>query len=124
MSLLQRSLLLLTASVPLVLSAMGGGPAFAGDSTPAAAFFKAPVPIVGAALSDSSATPLFAIKDGWTVFDPDGVSSASASFTTYNLYPNPIVETVWSFSGGTDTTTATGRIQRQIRVRSAVYGLS
>jgi hypothetical protein len=64
----------LTATAAAALCS--AAPASADTLGPAVKYFKAPLPVVGGTLSDSSGTPSFSIKDGWAVNDGDGICSA------------------------------------------------
>lgn len=69
-------------------------PASADTVGPAVKYFKAPIPLIGGVLSDSSGTPSFSIKNGWSVNDGDGICAAST--TLYRSYPDYTTSTVWS----------------------------
>lgn len=74
-------------------------------SGPAISYFTTAVPVVGTVLSNSSSQPSFAIKDGWTVYDPNGVCSARTDFYDGGT------TTIWSFRGNSSTNKATHKYQ-------------
>jgi hypothetical protein len=73
---------------------------------PAINYFKTAVPIVGGVLSNSSSQPSFAVKDGWTLYDPNGVCSAYTDF-----YDGGTTRRIWNFAGSSSTKTVSGRYQ-------------
>jgi hypothetical protein len=75
-------------------------------SGPSVNFFKTPVPVIGGLLSDSSNQPSFAVKDGWTLYDPSGVCSAYADF-----YDRGATTRIWNHAGNSATKTVSGKYQ-------------
>jgi hypothetical protein len=70
------------------------------DTAPPAINFQgAPSPVLGSVLSDSSGQTGVKIKQGWTIFDPDGVCTANA---------NNGVNPAWTFVGNPKTTSSSG----------------
>lgn len=75
--------------------------------SPAVNFFKSPLPIIGSTLSDSTANPYFPIKDGWSMYDPNGICSAYVQHYTSSTG----WQTIWTFSGSPAKTRASGKYQ-------------
>ncbi|MGH3496968.1 MAG: hypothetical protein ACRDP1_05850 [Nocardioidaceae bacterium] len=73
---------------------------------PAITVWPAAVPILGTSLSNSSGSPLFAAKDGWKLYDPDGVCSAYA-----NMYQDGSSTRIWTYSGSPSNKSVTGNYQ-------------
>lgn len=94
-----------TVIAATALAMTGLGVATADTVGPAIKYFKAPIPVVGSTLSDSSGTPSFSLKDGWAVNDGDGVCSA-----TTQLYREGVGwSTVWNAGGTPATTSLSGK---------------
>jgi hypothetical protein len=93
--------LIAAAGAAVALVGLAATSAQADSNGPNISYFKAPLPIIGTSLTNSSSTPGISVKDGWTLFDTDGVCSAYTE-----LYQSGSGwSTIWSFGGSKSTTT-------------------
>jgi hypothetical protein len=105
-----RTRVAVIAAGVLAVAAMGG-PARADALGPSVTFFQAPIPIIGSVLSDSSGTPSISMKDGWTVFDSDGICSATVQvYSSVGGW-----STIATFAGNASTTKYVGHYGFTIR---------
>ena len=107
---MKTKLISIGAAAALAIIGVGGA-ARADALGPSVTFFQSPIPIVGGVLSDSSGTPGIPMKDGWTVFDSDGICSA----TVQVYYSTTGWTTIATFSGNTSTTKYVGHYNFTIR---------
>ena len=95
------------------LAVVGAGGAARADALgPSVTFFQTPIPIIGSVLSDSSGNPAISMKDGWSVFDSDGICSATVQvyYSTTGTWT-----TIATFSGNSSTTKYVGHYNFSIR---------